>query len=89
MRRGDAGGGEPGFRLGGLLETCRQASHLIHRIPCSRCNKFEVCLGKAGSDSVQGTLQIAERPRVATAPEFLMAEVEADDQRSHRGRYRS
>ena len=33
---------------------------------------FEVCLGKTGRDSVQGTLQIAKRPRVATAPEFLM-----------------
>ena len=32
---------------------------------------FEVCLGKAGRDSVQRTLPIAERLRVATAPEFL------------------
>ena len=89
MRGGDAGGGKPGCRLGGLLETCRQAAHLIHRIPCSRHNKFEVCLGKAGRDTMQRTLQIAERPRVATAPEFLTIGVEAYDQRNHRGQYRS
>ena len=50
---------------------------------------FEVCLGKTGRDSVQETLQIAERPRVATDPVFLMIEVEPGDQRSHRGQYRS
>ena len=50
---------------------------------------FEVCLGKTGRDSGQGTLQIAGRLRVATAPEFLMIEVEPDDQRNHRGQYRS
>lgn len=55
----------------------------------SEVHPFEGCLGKAGRDSVQRTLQIAERPRVATAPELLMIEVEADDQRSHRGQYRS
>ena len=45
--------------------------------------------GKAGRDDVQRTLQIAERPRVTTAPEFLMIEVEPDDQRNQRGQYRS
>ena len=50
---------------------------------------FEVYLGKTGRDSVQRTLQIAERPRVATAPEFLMIEVEPDDQRNQRGQSRS
>ena len=50
---------------------------------------FEVCLGKTGRDGVQRTLQIAERPRVTTALEFLMIEVEPDDQRNQRGQYRS
>lgn len=50
---------------------------------------FEVCLEKSGRDDVQGTLQIAERPRAATDPVFLMIEVEPGDQRNHRGQYRS
>lgn len=62
---------------------------MIREIPHSRCTRFEGCLGKAGHDSVRRTLQIAERLRVATALEFLMIEVEPDDQSNHRGQYRS
>ena len=62
---------------------------MIRGIAYSRWTHFEVCLGKTGRDSVQGTLQIAERPRVATAPEFPMIEVEPGNQRNHRGQYRS
>ena len=62
---------------------------MIRGIPYPRCTLLEVCLGKTDRDSVQGTLQIAERPRVTTTPEFPMIEVEPGNQRSHRGQYRS
>ena len=58
-------------------------------IPYFEVHPFEVRLGKASRDSVQGTLQIAERPRVTTAPGFLVIEVEPDDQRNQREQYRS